>query len=148
MTFTTGFVGGVTLTYSLLYLGLHMHRHNRMQQHLMLKQQTLLLNSFFDSPSQSTTSSTPATTSQQLTTPTSSITPFSLSLTSPLGSNILTYERRRDGRPTFLTSLKTAWNDEVENVVRRVQDTDWDGIRERWEDKGGRVWRGLVQRKE
>lgn len=45
MGFTTGFLGGVTLTYSLLYGALHLHRSNRNIQHTILAQQSMLLNS-------------------------------------------------------------------------------------------------------
>ncbi|ETI23604.1 hypothetical protein G647_05406 [Cladophialophora carrionii CBS 160.54] len=45
MGFTTGFLGGATLTYSLLYLGLYVHRANRNVQRTLLSQQSALLNS-------------------------------------------------------------------------------------------------------
>ncbi|KAJ9603478.1 hypothetical protein H2200_012256 [Cladophialophora chaetospira] len=45
MGFTTGFLGGATLTYSLLYLGLYIHRANRSVQKTLLAQQSSLLNS-------------------------------------------------------------------------------------------------------
>ncbi|KIW70926.1 hypothetical protein PV04_03154 [Phialophora macrospora] len=45
MGFTTGFLGGATLTYSLLYLGLYVHRANRTVQRTLLSQQSALLNS-------------------------------------------------------------------------------------------------------
>ncbi|KIX09986.1 uncharacterized protein Z518_01067 [Rhinocladiella mackenziei CBS 650.93] len=45
MGFTTGFLGGVTLTYSLLYISLYIHRANRNVQRTLLSQQATLLNS-------------------------------------------------------------------------------------------------------
>jgi MICOS complex subunit MIC12 len=45
MGFTTGFLGGATLTYSLLYLGLYIHRANRNVQRSLLSQQATILNS-------------------------------------------------------------------------------------------------------
>ncbi|EXJ62547.1 hypothetical protein A1O7_02985 [Cladophialophora yegresii CBS 114405] len=45
MGFTTGFLGGATLTYSLLYFGLYVHRANRNVQRTLLSQQSALLNS-------------------------------------------------------------------------------------------------------
>ncbi|KIX98242.1 uncharacterized protein Z520_06322 [Fonsecaea multimorphosa CBS 102226] len=45
MGFTTGFLGGATLTYSLLYLSLYVHRANRNVQRTLLSQQATLLNS-------------------------------------------------------------------------------------------------------
>ncbi|KAI1614071.1 hypothetical protein EDD36DRAFT_463927 [Exophiala viscosa] len=45
MGFTTGFLGGLTLTYSLLYMSLYVHRANRNVQKTLLSQQTTLLNS-------------------------------------------------------------------------------------------------------
>ncbi|KIW75956.1 hypothetical protein Z517_10701 [Fonsecaea pedrosoi CBS 271.37] len=45
MGFTTGFLGGATLTYSLLYFSLYVHRANRNVQRTLLSQQATLLNS-------------------------------------------------------------------------------------------------------
>ncbi|KAJ9651897.1 hypothetical protein H2198_008861 [Neophaeococcomyces mojaviensis] len=50
MGFTTGFLGGLTLTYSLLYLSVYIHRSNRTHQSLLLRQQARLLNSKIDPP--------------------------------------------------------------------------------------------------
>lgn len=50
MGFTTGFLGGLTLTYSLLYLSVYVHRQNRTHQALLLRQQSRLLNSVIDPP--------------------------------------------------------------------------------------------------
>ncbi|KAK5090745.1 hypothetical protein LTR05_000921 [Lithohypha guttulata] len=48
MGFTTGFLGGLTLTYSLIYLSVYVHRSNRTHQSLLLRQQAKLLNSSLD----------------------------------------------------------------------------------------------------
>jgi len=45
MGFTAGFLGGATLTYSILYFSLSLHRANRSYQHTLLSQQSVLLNS-------------------------------------------------------------------------------------------------------
>ncbi len=50
MGFTTGFLGGLTLTYSLLYLSVYIHRSNRTHQSLLLRQQARLLNGKIDPP--------------------------------------------------------------------------------------------------
>lgn len=50
MGFTTGFLGGLTLTYSVLYLSVYVHRQNRTHQSLLLRQQSRLLNSVVDPP--------------------------------------------------------------------------------------------------
>lgn len=50
MGFTTGFLGGLTLTYSLLYISVYVHRQNRTHQSLLLRQQSRLLNSIIDPP--------------------------------------------------------------------------------------------------
>ncbi|KIW51510.1 hypothetical protein PV05_10223 [Exophiala xenobiotica] len=50
MGFTTGFLGGLTLTYSLLYMSLYVHRANRNVQKTLLKQQANLLNSVVEPP--------------------------------------------------------------------------------------------------
>ncbi|KAK7894119.1 hypothetical protein LTR67_006822 [Exophiala xenobiotica] len=45
MGFTTGFLGGMTLTYSVLYMSLYVHRAHRNVQKTLLQQQANLLNS-------------------------------------------------------------------------------------------------------
>lgn len=50
MGFTTGFLGGLTLTYSVLYLSVYVHRQNRTHQALLLRQQSRLLTSVIDPP--------------------------------------------------------------------------------------------------
>lgn len=44
MGFTTGLLGGFTLTTTLIYLSLNIHSHNRIQQAGLLQQQALILN--------------------------------------------------------------------------------------------------------
>ncbi|KAF2086013.1 hypothetical protein K490DRAFT_45346 [Saccharata proteae CBS 121410] len=44
MGFTTGFIGGFTLTSSILYLTLTLHQQNRLKQAIMLRQSSILLN--------------------------------------------------------------------------------------------------------
>jgi hypothetical protein len=40
--------------------------------------------------------------------------------------------------------VKERWNDEVEGIARSVQETDWDEMRERWEERGRAVWDRLT----
>lgn len=44
MGFTTGFLGGLTLTYSAVYLSVYVHQQNRTHQSMLLRQQARLLN--------------------------------------------------------------------------------------------------------
>ncbi|KAH7094751.1 hypothetical protein FB567DRAFT_543168 [Paraphoma chrysanthemicola] len=48
MGFTTGFLGGVTLTSAVLYLTISMHTQNRMQQASLLRQQRQVLADFYE----------------------------------------------------------------------------------------------------
>lgn len=48
MGFTTGFLGGLTLTYSILYLSVYAHRQNRTHQSLLLRQQSQLLRNLIE----------------------------------------------------------------------------------------------------
>lgn len=48
MGFTTGFLSGLTLTASTLYLTILIHNHHRIHQASILRQQSLLLNSIAD----------------------------------------------------------------------------------------------------
>lgn len=48
MGFTSGFLGGITLTYSVIYLSVYVHRQNRTYQSTLLRQQAHLLNSKID----------------------------------------------------------------------------------------------------
>ena len=105
MGFTTGLLGGATLTYSILCLTLFAHKANRNVQHTLLSQSHILLNSAVD--------------------------PLPPSPEPPA------YEVRK----TSLTEeLKDKWNGEIENAVRRLQNTDWDEVRQRWERRLGNVF--------
>ncbi|KAM0715471.1 hypothetical protein Q7P37_008969 [Cladosporium fusiforme] len=44
MGFTTGLLGGFTLTTTIIYLSLNLHARNRLQQSALLHQQAILLN--------------------------------------------------------------------------------------------------------
>lgn len=105
MGFTAGFLGGLTLTYSVLYLSLYLHRNNRVHQSLLLSQQSRLLNSKLDPPE-------------------------------------VEYEppAYRIEEAGLNEMLKDRWNREVEGLVRRVQDTDWEEVRIRWENRVGSAW--------
>lgn len=108
MGFTTGLLGGATLTYSILYLTLYVHRANRNAQHALLSQSHILLNS--------------------------AVEPLPPTPESPA------YEVRK----TSLTEeLKDRWNGEIEHAVRRLQTTDWDAVRQRWERRIGNVFQRL-----
>lgn len=41
--------------------------------------------------------------------------------------------------------MKERWNEEVEGMVRRVQSTDWSGVRERWARRGVGAWRNVME---
>lgn len=102
MGFTTGFLGGVTLTFSLAYLSVYVHRSNRTYQSLLLRQQAKLLTSHVDPPEPEY--QPPA------------------------------YRIEQAGLDE---QLKDRWNREVESLVRRVQSTDWEALRVRWERRIG-----------
>lgn len=108
MGFTTGLLGGATLTYSILYFTLYVHKANRNAQHTLLSQSHILLNS--------------------------AVEPL------PPLPELPAYEVRR----TSLTEeLKDRWNGEIEHAVRRLQTTDWDEVRQRWEKRIGNVFQRL-----
>ncbi|KAJ4365258.1 hypothetical protein N0V83_008877 [Neocucurbitaria cava] len=48
MGFTTGFLGGVTLTSAVLYLTISLHTQNRIQQAALLRQQRAVLTGFYE----------------------------------------------------------------------------------------------------
>ncbi|KAF2117635.1 hypothetical protein BDV96DRAFT_597539 [Lophiotrema nucula] len=50
MGFTTGFLGGVTLTSAILYLTVGLHTQNRLQQAALLRQQRQVLTSVIEPP--------------------------------------------------------------------------------------------------
>ncbi|KAJ9642515.1 hypothetical protein H2199_004896 [Coniosporium tulheliwenetii] len=54
MGFATGFIGGLTLTTSVLYLSVYIHRQNRLNQSLYLRQSHLILTSLIEPPPPST----------------------------------------------------------------------------------------------
>jgi altered-inheritance-of-mitochondria protein 5 len=95
----------VTLTYSVLYLSLYIHRANRKYQHTLLAQQSVLLNSVIE--------------------------PLPPLPESPA------YDVQK---VNMAETLKDRWNGEVEGLVRRVQETDWNKVRARWESRIGTVW--------
>ena len=98
-------LGGLTLTYSVLYLSLHFHRLNRQAQHTLVQQQTLLLNSIVE--------------------------PL------PPLPEAPAYEVRKE---SLKEMLKDRWNRELEETVKNVQETDWNQVRVRWEERVGDVW--------
>lgn len=105
MGFTRGFLGGATLTYTLLYLSLHYHRQSRQSQHLVLLQQSILLNSVVEP-------------------------------VAPLPERPA-YEIRR---AEIVETLKDRWNAELGAMVRRVGETDWNLVRDRWENRLASAW--------
>jgi MICOS complex subunit MIC12 len=110
MGFTTGLLGGATLTYSILYLTLYVHKANRNAQHTLLSQSHILLNS--------------------------AVEPL------PPLPELPAYEVRK----TSLTEeLKDRWNGEIEHAVRRLQTTDWNAVRARWERRIGNVFQRLQE---
>ncbi|KAF2461534.1 hypothetical protein BDY21DRAFT_89447 [Lineolata rhizophorae] len=108
MGFTTGFLGGFTLTTSLLYLTIALHRNNRVSQALALRQSSQTLNDIVEPP--------PA-------------------LPPPPSARV--------ARPSLVETAKDKWNAEVETLVRKVYDTDWNQVREQAEDNVGAVWRKI-----
>ena len=44
---------------------------------------------------------------------------------------------------SLVETLKDRWNREVEGLVRRVEETDWNQVRARWEGRIGAVWTRL-----
>lgn len=41
--------------------------------------------------------------------------------------------------------LKQRWNAEIEGMVRRVEETDWREVRERWERRGVGLWKNMTR---
>ncbi|KAF2673938.1 hypothetical protein BT63DRAFT_476384 [Microthyrium microscopicum] len=93
MGFVNGFLGGVTLTSSILYLTITIHRQNRIQQAALLRQQDTVLRSLIEP-------NPPA----------------------PL-------PRAREVQAGLVEQGKDAWNAEIEAIVRRVNNTDWNAVR-------------------
>ena len=52
----------------------------------------------------------------------------------------------REARLNWTETAKDRWNGEIESFVRRVQTTDWNVVRERWEDRIVGVWRAAANR--
>ena len=98
----------MTLTYSVLYLSLYLHRANRKYQHTLLSQQSVLLNS--------------------------AIEPLPPLPESPA------YDVQK---VSMTETLKDQWNRELEGMVKRVEETDWNQVRARWESRIGTVWARL-----
>ncbi|ERF74653.1 hypothetical protein EPUS_00783 [Endocarpon pusillum Z07020] len=121
-------LGGLTLTYSLLYLSLYLHRTNRTQQHTLLSQQSLLLNSLLERP-------------------TSSLSSTSRTRRTRIDPETLEVEERWK-KDSLTERLKDRWNGEVEGMVRRVAETDWRAVRERWERRGLNLWRNMTTTKD
>jgi hypothetical protein len=46
---------------------------------------------------------------------------------------------------SLVETLKDRWNGEVEGLVRRVQETDWNQVRARWESRIGTIWAKMRQ---
>jgi MICOS complex subunit MIC12 len=44
---------------------------------------------------------------------------------------------------SLIETLKDRWDGEVEGLVRRVEETDWNQVRARWEGRIGTVWAKL-----
>ena len=44
---------------------------------------------------------------------------------------------------SVVETMKDRWNSEIEGVVRRTQNIDWNEVRERWEARLGNVWEKL-----
>ena len=44
---------------------------------------------------------------------------------------------------SLVETLKDRWNREVEGTVRRVEETDWNQVRSRWESRIGTIWAKL-----
>ncbi|KAK5675953.1 hypothetical protein LTS10_011242 [Elasticomyces elasticus] len=111
MGFTTGLLGGFTLTTALIHISLSMHARNRVAQSARLHQQSLLLNQIVDGPLQP-----------------------------------LPYSAPREVQAGLLETVKDRWNSELEGNVKKIQSTDWDGVRNQMEEGVSRVWRRAFQK--
>jgi MICOS complex subunit MIC12 len=45
----------------------------------------------------------------------------------------------REVRAGLLEQAKDKWNTEIEGIVRRIYDTDWNQVRANWEDRIGDI---------
>ncbi|KAK4901745.1 hypothetical protein LTR27_001517 [Elasticomyces elasticus] len=111
MGFTTGLLGGFTLTTALIHISLSIHARNRVAQSARLHQQSLLLNQIVDGPLQPPPPSAP-----------------------------------REVQAGLLETVKDRWNSELEGNVKKLQSTDWDGVRNQMEEGVSRVWRRAFQK--
>ncbi|KAK2760877.1 hypothetical protein FQN54_002117 [Arachnomyces sp. PD_36] len=118
MGFTSGFAGGLTLTTSILYLTLHLHRSNRLYQHTLLREQIDILNSIASANTAEADALRDAI-------------------------ELRNSERRRgvyrtegeevQRRPTVTDLLKERWNGELIALVRRTHEIRWEKV---WENAG------------
>ncbi|KAK5724682.1 hypothetical protein LTR15_004729 [Elasticomyces elasticus] len=111
MGFTTGLLGGFTLTTALIHISLSIHARNRVTQSARLHQQSLLLNQIVDGPPQPLPPSSP-----------------------------------REVQAGLFETVKDRWNAELEGNVKKLQSTDWDGVRNQMEEGVSRVWRRAFQK--
>ncbi|KAI9794773.1 MAG: hypothetical protein M1816_002901 [Peltula sp. TS41687] len=120
MPFLSGFISGVTLTSTILYLSLSTHRHNRARQSLALKRQKATLMSLLEHD--------PDLSSSQ--------TQHGEALAGGPEMMVMRVQRR-----SLVETVKDRWNADVEGVVRSMVE-GWDAGRERV--GGGLV--GLLRR--
>ncbi|TKA64569.1 hypothetical protein B0A55_10453 [Friedmanniomyces simplex] len=111
MGFTTGLLGGFTLTTALIHLSLSIHARNRVAQSASLHQQSLVLNQLVDGPS------------------------LPLPPSAPRAVQAGVWETAKD-----------RWNAELEGNVKKLQSTDWNGVRDQMEEGVSRLWRRAFQK--
>lgn len=111
-------LGGLTLTYSVLYLSIYLHRANRAHQQTLLSQQTSLLISLLGPASK----------------------------TSKPGRRPISVDAEESRRKLSISEMvKDRWNAEVEGMASSLQQTDWGEVRQRWEERGVNLWRKLTK---
>ncbi|KAF2721460.1 hypothetical protein K431DRAFT_247052 [Polychaeton citri CBS 116435] len=110
MGFTTGLLGGFTLTTAVIYLSIEMHTRNRQRQAALLNQQARLLKNVTDPQPPG-----PPPPAREI----------------PAG---------------LIETAKDRWNARLEEDVRKLQNTDWDGLRESVEESISAVWRRAFQK--
>ncbi|KAK0947151.1 hypothetical protein LTR29_001434 [Friedmanniomyces endolithicus] len=111
MGFTTGLLGGLTLTTALIHISLSIHARNRIAQSAHLHQQSLILNRLVDGP------------------------PPPLPAAAPRVVQAGVWETAKD-----------RWNAELEGNVKKLQSTDWNGVRDQIEEVVSRTWRRAFQK--
>jgi len=99
MGFSAGFLGGVALTSSILYLSVAIHRQNRLRQSALLSQQNLILRGI--------------------------VQPEPPALAPTI----------RETRAGVVEFAKDRWNGEIEGLVRKVNNTDWNEVRSELEGR-------------